>query len=89
MDLTDHNDFDSFARQHGWTYDNGWPFKGDRWDSYYAPDEFRNLQLLRSAPNRVVVIAVDRKPQSAVWSGEISSDADFLAMLEALRNRDN
>lgn len=83
-DLTDHDAFDAFADQHGWSYDNGWSFEGEAWDSHYAPERFRGLQMLRRAPGRIVVIRVGGEAHTAIWSGEVTTARDFEAMIARL-----
>ena len=84
-DLTDHDDFDHYARECGWVYDNGWSYQAEHWDSYGGPAKFKNHQMLRLPPGRIILIKTDRPNPVQVWSGNVLTSRDFDAMIVELK----
>ena len=93
--MIDHNEFDRFAAEHGWYYDNGWRFKDEFFACSYAGFEFIDtkkagysknyLRLLRHDKNGLsVVIHIIESDQNEIWRGSIGSKFEFLFMLEQI-----
>ncbi len=84
-DFADHNEFDKYAKEIGWVYDNGWDYEGESWESYAGPDGFRYVQMLRQKNGRIICIQIGKGPHKALWSGEVFTYSEFDKMIEEIK----
>ena len=77
MNLIDHNAFDKYAAERGWSYDNSGSHQGQTWDWYFHEGSDGKLVLLRQSPDRVALVRIEGLALSEVWSGQIATSGQF------------
>ena len=75
QDLTSNKDFDEYAAQFGWVYDNGGQYLQQRWDWYVS--DTAGIALLRQAPEKVCVVRFEELTPTELWSGIIRTSDEF------------
>jgi hypothetical protein len=85
-DLTTNNNFDAYARQFGWLYDNSGNYRDEHWEWYLGNEP--GLVLLRQSPDRVTVVRFESHAPTELWAGRVVTERDFDRMIIDLSHPD-